>query len=122
MPSWRRCRSSPPAILACTRMCARTSRRGRSMRLRSELRGREGTGSEVARLGPSLIPDLGYKLANGSASGVRAELSRNAAVRRQQVGRRYMRRQIFTSLLVAAAALVGTELSAQQPTPPSLDA
>ena len=33
-----------------------------------------------------------------------------------------MRRQIFTSLLVAAAALVSTELSAQQPTPPNLDA
>jgi glc operon protein GlcG len=33
-----------------------------------------------------------------------------------------MRRQILTSLLVAAAAVVGSELGAQQPTPPNLDA
>ena len=33
-----------------------------------------------------------------------------------------MRRQILTSLLVGAAVLVGTELRAQQPAPPNLDA
>jgi glc operon protein GlcG len=33
-----------------------------------------------------------------------------------------MRRQILTSFLAAAAVLVGTELNAQQPTPPNLDA
>jgi glc operon protein GlcG len=33
-----------------------------------------------------------------------------------------MRRRILTLLLVGAAALVGTELKAQQPTPPNLDA
>jgi glc operon protein GlcG len=33
-----------------------------------------------------------------------------------------MRRQILTSLLVAAAVVVGSEVNAQQPTPPNLDA
>ena len=33
-----------------------------------------------------------------------------------------MRRRILTSLLVGAAVLVGTELRAQQPAPPNLDA
>jgi hypothetical protein len=33
-----------------------------------------------------------------------------------------MRRQILTSLLFGAAVLVGTELRAQQPAPPNLDA
>ena len=33
-----------------------------------------------------------------------------------------MRRQILKSLLVGAAVLIGTELRAQQPAPPNLDA
>ena len=33
-----------------------------------------------------------------------------------------MRRQILSSLLVGAAVLVGSELRAQQPAPPNLDA
>jgi glc operon protein GlcG len=35
---------------------------------------------------------------------------------------KYMRRRTLTLLLVGAAVLVGTELKAQQPTPPNLDA
>src|SRR5437764_15012576 len=41
---------------------------------------------------------------------------------RNSIGRLHMRRQIFKSLLVGAAMLIGTELRAQQPAPPNLDA